>query len=147
VIDDDQVARWYKRKLLEDMSKNTRQPVLAEMAREILAGRLTTRQAMSSDAYMEALGVAARPALAQYQGMSEAELAAAEREGRTAVEQLKAAAERREEQETRARRSREPVDDEPTGSIMVRAAREPVTPRPGAPEPVLPRSVRERRRR
>lgn len=89
MIDDDPVTRWYKRKLLEDMSKNTRQPVLAEMAREILAGRLTTRQAMSSDAYMEALGVAARPALARYQNMSEVELAAAEREGRTAVEQLK----------------------------------------------------------
>ena len=139
IDDDDPVARWYKRKLLEDMSKNARQPVLAEMARDILAGRLTTRQAMASDAYMAALGTAARPALAQYKEMSPAELDAAEREGRAAAGQLTAA------DEQRARARRPPVDDEPTGSIMIRPSRGPAG--PVAAGPVLPRSMRERANR
>jgi hypothetical protein len=144
--DDDQVARWYKRKLLEDLSKNPKQPVLAEMAREMLAGRLTTQQAMASDAYMEALGAAARPGMAKYREMSDDELAAAGREGRAAVEQLMAAEEQREAAETRARarRGHDPVEEEPTGSIMVRAARGPAGPGPETSDPGLPRSVRDR---
>lgn len=153
MIDDDPTTRWYQRKLLEDLSKNTRQPVLAEMAREILAGRLTTRQAMSSDAYMSALGAAARPAVARFQQMSPDEVAAAEREGRVAAEQLKAEEEQREarrlaaEQRARLRRTRDPVDDEPTGSIMVNGAHGTSAGNASNANPALPRSVRERARR
>jgi hypothetical protein len=144
VIDDDPVVRWGRRKLLEEMSRNTRQPVLAEMAREMLAGRLTTRQAMSSDAYMEALGAAARPGMARIREMPPEAVADAEREGRAEAQRLMAEEEQRAA--AGARRRHDPVDDEPTGSIMVRGTRGPAA-ADSDPEPVLPRSVRDRRRR
>lgn len=139
---DDAVTRWSQRKLLEALSRNTRQPVLAEMAREMLAGRLTTRQAMASDAYMQALGTAARPGLARLRDMPPEELAASEREARLAAERLMVA----EERDAAAARRRGPVEEEPTGSIMVgapgrpAAAREPEV----AADAWLPRSVRDR---
>ena len=132
---------WGRRKLLEELSRNTRQPVLAEMAREMLAGRLTPRQAMSSDAYMIALGGVAQQTITKYRDMSPAELAAEEREGRLAVERLMA-------EEERQARAPVVVDDEPTGSIMVRGTHRPSDDAANVvPEVVLPRSVRDRRRR
>lgn len=135
------IEDWSRRKLLEELSRNTRQPVLAEMAREMLAGRLTPRQAMSSDAYMTALGGVAERTIVRYRDMPPEERAAEERAGRLAAEQLMAA----EEQQARARTT---VDEEPTGPIMVRGTHRPSgdtvhTP----PAAVLPRSVRDRRRR
>ena len=134
---------WSRRKLLEELSRNTRQPVLAEMAREMLAGRLTPRQAMSSDAYMTALGRVAQQTIAKYRDMSPADRAAEEREGRLAVERLMA------EEERQARvRVRVEVDEEPTGPIMVRGSHRPSDgPANALPDVILPRSVRDRRRR
>jgi hypothetical protein len=135
---------WSKRKLLEELSRNTRQPVLAEMAREMLAGRLTPRQAMSSDAYMTALGGVAQQTITRYRDMSPEERAAEEREGRLAAERFMAD----EERQARVRVPVEEVDDEPTGSIMVRGSHRPSATAAGpAPDVVLPRSVRDRRRR
>jgi len=135
---------WSRRKLLEELSRNTRQPVLAEMAREMLAGRLTPRQAMASDAYMTALGGVAQQTITRYRDMSPEERAAEEREGRLAVERLMA----EEEQQARVRVPVEDVDDEPTGSIMVRGSHRPSDTAAGpAPDVVLPRSIRDRRRR
>lgn len=135
---------WSRRKLLEELSRNTRQPVLAEMAREMLAGRLTPRQAMSSDAYMTALGGVAQQTITKYSEMSPEERAAEEREGRLAAERFMA----EEERQARVRVVVEEVDDEPTGSIMVRGSHRPTdTATAAAPDVVLPRSVRDRRRR
>lgn len=143
-------VEWAHRKLLEELSRNTRHPVLAEMAREMLAGRLTTRQAMASDAYMQALGAAAGPGLARFRAMPPEELAAAERQARLETERLMA------EEEAVAARRRDPVEDEPTGSIMVGARGRPAAPvddeptglmvgaAEAAPDPWLPRSVRDR---
>jgi DNA-binding transcriptional MocR family regulator len=133
---------WSRRKLLEELSRNTRQPVLAEMAREMLAGRLTPRQAMSSDAYMTALGGVAQQTITKYRDMSPEERAAEEREGRLAVERLMA------EEERPARVPVEEFDEEPTGSIMVRGSHRPSeNAADPAPDVILPRSVRDRRRR
>lgn len=132
---------WSRRKLLEELSRNTRQPVLAEMAREMLAGRLTPRQAMSSDAYMTALGGVAQRTITKYRDMSPEERAAEEREGRLAVERLMA-------EEERKARVRVEVDEEPTGSIMVRGSHRPSAGADNSlPDVILPRSVRDRRRR
>lgn len=53
-LSEDTLARLQQR-VFEQLSKQKKSPVLAEMAREILAGRLTLREAATIGPYAEAL--------------------------------------------------------------------------------------------
>lgn len=155
-------------KIILDRLKNDKNPVIAEMAKEIAAGRLTPRDALSIDSYAEAVFKAGRENFSKVAALPDEEREELAAQGRRALEESadqKDEAEDTDRQATRApgaeatarrpRRPRpEPEDDEPTDSIMVgvraeRAARpspptEPVT--HAASRSGLPRSVRDRRR-
>lgn len=77
-----------RRKLLQKLSTNSKNPALAEMARELLAGRLTPRQVMTSSSYASAL----EPGVAQfkqwYGNLSDKQRAEQEELGRAALVQL-----------------------------------------------------------
>lgn len=164
----DPVMRRYQKQMLEQLSKNTKNPVLAEMAQEMLAGNLTLRQAMATSAYAEALMTAGAATFAKHVAMSEEEKAAAMRDGLAALDQLDAQDEADQQQDAQAhqpgqRSSRtarvpEPEDDEPIGSLMISAGHPPAA--PSAPSSVgqdeetpwtavnrPPRSVRDRTKR
>lgn len=77
-----------RRKLLQKLSVNTKNPALAEMARELLAGRITPRQVMTSSSYASAL----EPGVAQfkqwYGGLSDKQRGEQEELGRAALDRL-----------------------------------------------------------
>lgn len=77
-----------RRKLLQKLSSNSKNPALAEMARELLAGRITPREVMTSSSYAAAL----EPGVAQFQewygGLSDEQRAEQEELGRSALERL-----------------------------------------------------------
>lgn len=77
-----------RRKLLQKLSTNSKNPALAEMARELLAGRLTPRQVMTSSSYAPAL----EPGVVQfkqwYGSLSDKQRAEQEELGRAALDRL-----------------------------------------------------------
>ncbi|MDX8033279.1 hypothetical protein SK803_23930 [Lentzea sp. BCCO 10_0856] len=77
-----------RRKLLQKLSINSKSPALAEMARELLAGRITPREVMTSSSYASAL----EPGVAQFQewygGLSDEQRAEQEELGRAALDRL-----------------------------------------------------------
>lgn len=70
------------RKSLKRLAEDDRGGALQEMAREVLAGRIGLREAVSNTAYREALSERARSGFQALGEMSEADRRAAEEEGR-----------------------------------------------------------------
>jgi hypothetical protein len=77
-----------RRKLLQKLSINGKNPALAEMARELLAGRISPREVMTSSSYASAL----EPGVAQFQQwygrLSDEQRAEQEECGRAALDRL-----------------------------------------------------------
>lgn len=77
-----------RRNLLQKLSINGKNPALAEMARELLAGRITPREVMTSSSYASAL----EPGVAQFQewygGLPDEQRAEQEELGRAALDRL-----------------------------------------------------------
>lgn len=68
---DDQLENAARVKLLRALSRNQKNPALAEMANEMLSGRLSQQSAMNSAAYSEAMGPATGEFLSRYSTLSE----------------------------------------------------------------------------
>lgn len=94
-----------RRKLLQKLSVNSKNPALAEMARELLAGRISPREVMTSSSYASVL----EPGVAQFQqwygSLSDKQRAEQEELGRAALERL---ADEPETPQVRARRQNPP---------------------------------------
>jgi hypothetical protein len=148
-------------KIILDRLKDNKNPVIAEMAREIAAGRLTPRDALSIDSYAEAMFKSGRAEYSRIAALPAEEREALAEQARQAADELTDDDTENDRQQAtspsatahrprRPRRRPEIEDDEPTGSIMVGAPATPARPAEPVvhtePEAVLPRSVRERAR-
>jgi hypothetical protein len=78
----------HRRQLLQKLAGNTKNPELAEMAKGLLAGRLTPRGIMTSGVYDEALGSGVQAFSSWYSTASEQEKEEAARAGQAELEQL-----------------------------------------------------------
>ncbi|MEV6239802.1 hypothetical protein [Lentzea sp. NPDC051838] len=78
----------HQRRLLTELAANEKSPVLAEMAKELLAGRLTPAQILSSRAYDEALGPGAEALSSWYATTSEEERQAKAEQGHAELVRL-----------------------------------------------------------
>lgn len=77
-----------RRLLLKELAANDKSPVLAEMARELLAGRTTPAAILGSRAYDEALGAGAQALTSWYATTSEEEKQAAAERGHAELARL-----------------------------------------------------------
>jgi hypothetical protein len=122
-LSDDTMARLQQQVFVQ-LSKNKKNPVLAEMAREILAGKLTLREAASIGPYAEALFGAGHAGVSKIIEMPQEEREALVAQGVAALDQLEAQDEHDETEEPdRAHQARQADSDEFPGSIMVGAAK------------------------
>jgi hypothetical protein len=78
----------HRRQLLQKLAENTKSPELAEMAKGLLAGRLTPSGIVTSGVYDEALGSGVRAFSSWYSTASEHEKQDAARNGEAKLEQL-----------------------------------------------------------
>lgn len=78
----------HQRQLLIRLAANDRSPALAEMAGELLAGRMTPAQVISTRAYDEALGAGSEALASWYAGTSEEDRQAAAEQGRAELVRL-----------------------------------------------------------
>lgn len=77
-----------QRLLLKELAANEQYPVLAEMARELLSGRMTTTDVLSTRAYDDALAPGADALTNWYATTSEDEKQAAAEQGRAELVRL-----------------------------------------------------------
>jgi hypothetical protein len=77
-----------QRLLLKQLAADEQNPVLAELARELIAGRTTPAEVLVSRAYDEALGPGAEALTAWYAGASEEDREAAAAQGRAELVRL-----------------------------------------------------------
>jgi hypothetical protein len=85
-LPEDTLARLQQR-VFEQLSKQRKDPVLAEMAREILAGKLTLREAAAIGPYAEALFSAGHASVSRIIAMPEEERDELVRRGVAALDQ------------------------------------------------------------
>jgi hypothetical protein len=78
----------HRRQLLQKLAGNSKSPELAEMAKGLLAGRLTPSGIMASGVYDEAMGAGVRAFGSWYTTASEQEKEQAARDGEVKLEQL-----------------------------------------------------------
>ncbi|MEU0882026.1 hypothetical protein ABZ345_25715 [Lentzea sp. NPDC005914] len=77
-----------QRQLLQQLAANDKSPALAEMAKELLAGRMKPADVLTSRAYDEVLGPGAEAFTSWYATTSEEEKEAAAEHGRAELVQL-----------------------------------------------------------
>ena len=78
----------HQRQLLIRLAANDQSPALAEMARELLAGRMTPAQVINTRAYDEALGAGSEALASWYASTSEEDRQAAAEQGRAELVRL-----------------------------------------------------------
>jgi hypothetical protein len=71
----------HRRRLLERLAANTTNPTVADLARDLLTGRITPREAAASGAFAEEFTKAVAPFTRWYGSLSEAEREDAARQG------------------------------------------------------------------
>lgn len=82
----------HRRRLLERLAANTTSPAVADLARDLLAGRITPREAAASGAFAEEFNKAVAPYTRWYGSLSEAEREDAARQGLEQLDEESAAA-------------------------------------------------------
>lgn len=85
---DDLVQHRARKELLTKLAANTRDPGMAELARELLAGNVTPRRIVSSQLYADVLEGKAADFTSWYGGLSDEEREAAAARGEEAVRVL-----------------------------------------------------------
>ncbi|WP_134731645.1 hypothetical protein [Amycolatopsis nivea] len=95
--------------LLVKLAANTRNPMMAELARELLAGNVTPRRIVESQLYAGALEKPADDFAAWYSGLSESEKDAEAAKGENALRDL---ADERADESRKPRTSRCQVEDD-----------------------------------
>lgn len=85
---DDPTQHRARKELLAKLAKNTRDPGMAELARELLAGNVTPNRIVSSQLYADVLEGKTEAFTAWYGGLSDDEREAAAAQGEEAVRVL-----------------------------------------------------------
>ena len=85
---DDPAKNRARQELLAKLAANARNPAMAELARELLAGNVTPRRVMESHLYADVLEAPANDFAAWYSGLSETEKDAEAAKGEDTIREL-----------------------------------------------------------